>query len=418
MSSITSPIFFVQFFVIVFIIIFSAFTIYFYKSQANLKSYVEFLKEQNRKLKEKNKKQFQEPTRDVIINLLKECIEMVKTQYKNQFNEDISTVDDNFRQSKEKLAMIHGYQLMVAELNILENSLDASRIWERIYNELYKLISISYVEDDSYKLTEQLKNAHQRITNLEKFKQLYFELQDSLADSVGKGEAINAEILESVIEMEDNKKLIELIEKHNQHYIKIGVMADMDQDKHHYSVRYMPDFAEQCINERKTEVKRLKSKVAQQFEEIWALQNRLSLQNSNHPDTDRDNIDLIKTPALNRQLKDAELCIETMEMEINTMKREIDSLKQPLEPTKQTGGLTISMASDNGVERQAQDYEILLDKIHNLEKNEQKHLQTVTQLNEELEQNKSEYNKLEQKYLILDIQYSDIEQKYQNSINS
>ncbi len=186
--------------------------------------------------------------------------------------------------------------------------------------------------DDDLKL--QLENAAKQINNLQQFKQLYFELQSKLSKSVLEIENLNEKIAELSDGSEQHDAIQSVIEKNKAVYLEMGQMIGMDKEQHHESVANTMDYSETIISERKEEIKRLKSQIAQQFEDIWALQSGLTAKEGTVPDPEVLSAGI---ETVSHNLKDAEMCIETMDMEIQTQCSEISNLKNQLKQHRTSG---------------------------------------------------------------------------------
>ena len=316
------------------------------KDRKKLKEYSSYLKEVINKLKKKLAQSETEQDQERVLELLNALIEHVREQYQAQFGNSIApeageeSADD--LPSVEKFVFIAGFQTIIAELSALENSNDPETAWTKIQNELTPLFqnyldpilceqkeivqSISQDTDDE-SLKIQLENANKRIDNLEKFKQLYFDLQSKLSQSVAEIEALNQQLLELSEGSDKYDEIQVLIEKNKTHYLEMGQMIGMDKEQHHASVANTMDYSDAIINERKDEIKRLKSQISQQFEDIWELQNRVVEPDSETPKPEELSAGI---ETISRNLKDAEMCIETMDMEIQTLTSEITNLRNQL----------------------------------------------------------------------------------------
>ncbi|MCU7831635.1 MAG: hypothetical protein KZQ56_03285, partial [gamma proteobacterium symbiont of Lucinoma myriamae] len=333
------------------------------KDRKKLKEYSDYLKEVIKKLKKKLQESEDKQNQERVLALLNALIEYVREQYQAQYGNDIApsneeeAVDD--RPSVDKFVFVAGFQTMIAELSALENSNEPDVTWEKIKNELTPLFN-NYLEpilsqqelsetsaatDDN--LEKQLENANKRVDNLEKFKQLYFDLQSKLSKNVVEIENLNQTISELSDGSENYDAIQSIIEKNKVLYLEMGQMIGMDKEQHHKSVANKMDYSEALINERKDEIKRLKGQIAQQFEDIWALQNRLT--GDAEGETTQEALSAgIET--ISRNLKDAEMCIETMDMEIQTLTSEISNLKNQLKEQGGTDNETASLELKQEVE--------------------------------------------------------------------
>lgn len=404
------------------------------QDRKKLREYSSYLKEVIKKLKKKLEQSESEQNQERVLDLLNALIDHVREQYQVKFGNSIEPdekEDADTAPSVEKFIFIAGFQTIIAELSALENSNDHEMVWIKIQNELTPLftnyldpilaeqknLAQSIPDDtDDESLKAQLENAHQRIENLEKFKQLYFDLQSKLSNSVAEIEALNQKIL-GLAEGNDNYDDISaIVEKNKTHFLEMGQMIGMDKEHHHDSVANTMDYSEAIINERKDEIKRLKNQIAQQFEDIWKLQNRVIDDSEETPPSAKELRAGIET--ISRNLKDAEMCIETMDMEIQTLTSEITNLRNQL---KGSGGGTESPEEHQKVveEKEAmiarfsQESKELMNCITGLEDDNHSQSKRI----KELEEQSAGYTDFKEKFLKIEAEYSSMEAKYLESMS-
>lgn len=383
MNSVIWSIFFLV--IVISIVILLGIYFLFNKDKEEQQKYIDHLKKRYEKVKDRAD-QIELPLKDTGLLLLEDTIEYVKSEYHKKYSSDISkaTAKDTggVEEDKTKSIMIAGYQMLVHELNGLKNCNKPEQVWKRIYTCLQIVTAIENELPPQEDLTEQLKIAQHRVSNLEKFKNLYFELQDKMSADIMLGESINAEIIEQIAELPQPEHLISLLEKHNTHYIDMGKSIDMDKAKHHYSVHYLEAFNEQQLEDRKREVKRLKSQVANQFEEIWELQAKLAVQAEsqlNHSEPIND--------IMAQQLKDAELCIETMDMEIQHLTEQLHTRE--------------SDVSNELVDRFTEESKEMMSNINELEIQLNQKSKLLAKANAKCTKLEAEYANLEEKFIIV-----------------
>jgi len=380
-----------------------------------LKVYMDSLKEIIKTLKKKIQDKESEQTEERILTLFNQLIDYVG-QLHNIQDSGTGDNDADEKLSVEKFIIISLYQTLVTTRNALENSHQAQASWEKINNELTPLIK-NYLEpvleasttdtavaadkESKEGLKVQLENAEKHLSNLEKFKQLYFELQSKLADSVSEIEMLNEQIAKLADGSDNADQIMMIIEKNKNHYIHMGQMIGMDKEAHHESVADNMDYSDNLINERKDEINRLKNQVAGQFEKIWALQNKLSAPSSGQlPDVSELNagVDL-----MSRQLKDSEMCIETMDMEIQTLSSELSNLKAQLKKQTSSQSASPDLAMEQAVAEMkeeiekkdqmiakfAQESKELLSCITGMEDHSEEQSEKIKQLESQLESNRA-----------------------------
>lgn len=387
--------------------------IFILKDRKNLQDYSLYLKELIKKLKQKIKEYEEQESQERVQELIRGMIDHVRTEYEAQAQIQ-GDIDHSLEQgldskpSVEQFILISGFQMLSAELTALENSNEPAVAWEKVKSELMPLIQ-NFLQpvlaaqsseqsggdtDNIQHIQEQLAEAQQRIDNLQQFKQLYFNLQKNMAEQIAELEPLNQKIVDLVQGSENQAAIMAITEKNKTHYISMGQLLGMDKEQHHDSVSDSMDYSDVLISERKNEIKRLKSQISQQFEEIWKLQNSLSGQSGAAPDPQalQAGVD-----TFSRQLKDAELCIETMDMEIQTLTSEINRLEKQLE--QQQGGSEADSGlaqqeRDDMIARFAQESKEMMSCITGLEDSTQEQSETIKKL-------EADYAELEAKYLKL-----------------
>jgi Sec-independent protein translocase protein TatA len=377
------------------------------KDRKKLKSYTDYLKETIKKLKKKLKDSEQSNEQERILKLLNELISYVREQYQAQYGDKIASPDEeqtnNSTPSVEKFVFIAGFQTMTAQLSALENTNEAEHTWDKIKNELSPLFT-NYLESF---ISQNKTTDKQHIQNLEKFKQLYFELQNNLSNSIADIEQLNHQISQLAKNSDNGDSILLLTEKNNALYLEMGQMVGMDSAQHHDSVTQNMDYSEAIINERKDEIKRLKGQIAKQFEDIWTLQNRLK------SDSEPASVETLSVAmeAMSRNLKDAEMCIETMDMEIQTLSSEITNLKNQRQDKT---NVNIQMNNDK-------QHKLLAEKeaiITRMTQESKELMSCMTGLEEgNLEQNK-QLNALEEKNKKLEVENATIKANYINALKN
>lgn len=384
------------------------------KDRKKLREYTGYLRDVIKKLKKQLKEREEQDSQERVLALLHALVEHVRGIYQTQYDNEIPpTSEEDDKPSVEKFILIAGYQMILAELSALENSNEADVTWEKIKNELTPLIE-NYLNlpaqpatgdvEDNDGSQALLENANQRIENLEKFKQLYFDLQNNMSKSVKEIEVLNHQIAGLAEGSDKYADIMAIIEKNKTHYINMGQIIGMDSGQHHDSVADKMDYSDELINERKDEIKRLKSQIAQQFEEIWKLQTSMSSQSGEKVSSEQ----LAKgIETYERQLKDAELCIETMDMEIQTLMSEISNLKHKLEEKADVAevGTTAQEPSeaikekDQMIARFAQESKELMACITGLEDSNTEQSDIIKELEEKYAKLETDYASMEAKYL-------------------
>lgn len=381
------------------------------KDRKNLKDYSLYLKELIKKLKKKIRDHEEQQSQERVQDLIRAMIDHVRAEYESHTEGDInSTIEDGMtdKTSVDTFILITGFQMLSAELTALENSNEPEAAWGKIKNELKPLLQ-NYLQPlitaqeggstgSSEEVQQQLEETLRRVENLEQFKQLYFTLQTNMADKVAEVELLNQKIAELAEGSDNHAAIMAAIEQNKTHYIDMGKLLGMDKEQHHDSVAGSMNYSDVLISERKDEINRLKSQIAQQFEEMWKLQNSLSGKAGEKPDPQalQAGVDVFA-----RQLKDAELCIETMDMEIQTLTAEVTRLQK--QQAQSSGLASESGTGDSGnglaqkerdemIARFAQESKEMMSCITGLE-------DSNLEQSEQLRKLEADYAELEAKYL-------------------
>lgn len=394
------------------------------KDRNKLKEYMHSLKKMIKELKKKIQALENEKNEERILTLFNDLISHVRDLHQLK---DEGAENEEDKLSIENFIIVSLFQTLTTVRNALENSNDAQDSWEKIKNEITPLIenylqpiiikaqsqAVQAEESGDDSLQTQLENANKRITNLEKFKDLFFDLQSKLSDSVSEIEGLNHKIAELAEGSDNFDEIMAIIQQNKTHYINMGQMIAMDKDAHHESVSSNMDYSDNLINERKDEISRLKHQISSQFEEIWALHNKLSNSSANKEPSTTELNSGIETMV--QQLKDSEMCIETMDMEIQTLSSELLTLKNKLkdqqsstsqnEPSKlPTTQSNIELENkiknkDQMIARFSQESKELLSCITGMEDHSDEQAAKINELEEKYTKLEAEYNIMEEKYL-------------------
>ncbi len=370
------------------------------KDRKNLKDYSLYLKELIKKLKKKIRDHEQQQSQERVQDLIRAMIAHVRAEYQSHTEGDINSIVEEAltdKPSVDTFILITGFQMFSAELSALENSNEPQAAWDKIKNELKPLLQnylqplIAAQESTSTDISEdvqrQLEKTLKRVENLEQFKQLYFTLQTNMADKVTKVELLNQKIAELVKGSDNHAAIMAIIENNKMHYIDMGKLLGMDKEQHHDSVAESMNYSDVLISERKDEINHLKNQIAQQFEEIWQLQNSLSGKGGATPEPQALQAGV---EAFARQLKDAELCIETMDMEIQTLTAEVTRLQK--QQAQNSGTESESGVGDSSGGMAQQERDEMMSCIMGLE-------ESSLEQSEQIRKLEADYAELEAKYL-------------------
>ncbi len=267
------------------------------RDKTNLTSYVSHLKEKviilTKKIREHNAQD------NHFTELLVETIEYIKTTYEKTFGHEMGGSDTSIKEanSRDHFLFVVGYQGLKANLTALENSNTAKRTWEKFSSQMRPLIENYRImpETQFENLLEEKVKQEFVLQAKHETKKAFTRQEEQKSEKVG---------------VEQARSELEILSTHSDH----------EKDK----------ASDEFINERKNEIKRLKSQIASQYEEIFKLHNVTSKNISKS--SDPKVVKLINSfESIGRQLQDAQSCITMMEEDIATSEKEIQSLNDQLE---------------------------------------------------------------------------------------
>ena len=321
----------------------------------NLSAYLEDVKHRLSDSLKKIKTLEMEQLNNPVQELLLQTLEHIKKEYEQTFGHEIGKqlAQENkqgLHNTQQQLLYIMAYQQLSVTLAALENTRTPEKTWDKINTQLEHII----------KQFLSLPQHHQQMS-------------------------------ETAAQQEQN----DTIQKTGHH-------ATSSPGNDNTSNKSQADSQRDAfILERKNEIGRLKSQIANQFEEIWKLQSELSGQ-LEHTDNDAlkefsNNFELIS-----RQLKDAQLCIDMMEADIATADEEIAILRDDLaQCQKQSGNNTQKPApthnalseqirkKDDLIARLTREQKEMLTLFDGMEKNAMEQAARIRELEEQLTAKKS-----------------------------
>lgn len=250
-------------------------------------------------------------------------------------------------------------------------------------------------------LSQELTNAKKRINNLEKFKALYFDLEEQWEQSKQKAQEHYDDLSEmaSKVEGEDKDKFESTLESYHASYgnvdqiIREGVG---DPDTIVETVKITDE-------ETAGELRHLRIVAADQHKIITELQERLK-----EASTDEERNEIVEglKDELDKQkrfMQESETCIQLMEDELNNVHKELDQLKGRL---KTLPSIKTQMQD---LRKQKDEYEL---KVYSLTSENRK-------LNKRLKEEKGnvmvddgEVSKLKKEVQDLETRYANLEEKY------
>ena len=189
------------------------------------------------------------------------------------------------------------------------------------FNEDYAPQLNEGLEEDLAQTQEELEQAKKRISNLERFKQMYFELEERWNKCKNKADEHYSELQILADKSEQPEDFRSLLEQYHSSYGDIGDMIERGTGEsplpdHHAS----PD-------SQLHELRRLRSVAADQHRIISELQQQLS--STTFAEQQAVVVESLQTELTKqaRFLKESETCIQLMEDELANANRELEQLR-------------------------------------------------------------------------------------------
>ncbi len=304
--------------------------------------------------------------------------------------------------------------------------------WPVIHEKLFQLMTFfrspsdapPSQADDTSELLEALAEKDARIENLEKFKTLFFELEDKWLTAQGQASDYQQQISELTAAHPESESLDELMQHYQNSFNEFGAELSNINPKSGGSITQIVDNTTPAPQEHTEELEHLKSVAANQHQLISELQQRLTVAYSA---ADKDSIIDEMKQQLSQQVRfmeESETCINLLEEELDQTHRKMASLTQELNQSeKQTMRANQQMPKmEKTLIALQEKLEALLDERsamnHSLKQAQQENEQLVSQLQatmktatndtgatkEQLKQLQKQYTELESKYLTLRMQ--------------
>ncbi|MDO3380567.1 hypothetical protein [Gilvimarinus algae] len=210
------------------------------------------------------------------------------------------------------------YALLKTELEATENGGWQEDHWQALAERLAPLLA----SDDSANLEQELANAQKRVANLEKFKKLFFEMEDQWEQARGEAQEYYNQLSALSSGVDDQERFDELLAKYH------AVYDDIDQQIASASERKAPDPSTQTEHKTITitradprtaeELTKLRNVAADQHRIINKLQKQL--QDAESAEQKEEVIQGLQTQ-LEQQLryvKESETCVQLLESELET----------------------------------------------------------------------------------------------------
>lgn len=273
------------------------------------------------------------------LDQINEQIQKTKTQHANLESDRDIILDLAPDSEPPRRTAALRYAMLIAEKEALTNTESCEPKWELLkfkYEQIFSFYedyneepenNINQEELDT--LTEELTNAKKRISNLEKFKALYFDLEEKWAESKADAQIHyeNLTQMASKIENTDDSEAFEgALMNYHSAYSDVNQMIESGIESSNIVE------GGKLNDATSGELKHLRNVAVDQHRIISELQNKLKLASAGDNEVTANLIDNLKTE-LNKQqrfIQESETCIQLMEDELRSANKETEQLRSRL----------------------------------------------------------------------------------------
>lgn len=377
--------------------------------QAKMEELVVQLREARRKAK--TPPAAPEPEPESYMDKLEHQLELTQSHHRGLgSHQDIALdLDPDTPMPRRAAALRHA--LLIAEREAVggdENQPDWDALARRYqqliaYTQDYQPQSENADDDDELtQLKEDITQAQKRINNLERFKVLYFELEERWEQCKSQASDQYSELQALVAQQGDEQALQNALSNYHRAYAEIGNLIERgasESTTHEHSDN----------KSHLAEIQRLRSVAADQHRIITELQGKL------HSSTDHNEQVSVVTglqSELKKQerfLKESETCIQLMEDELATANAEIEQLRSRVKQMPELKSQVKEMARTADKNEQIvgslkQENRRLAQKLQLAQDEPASEGKQARELRKELSELQNKYNDLEEKYLDLKLQ--------------
>lgn len=265
-------------------------------------------------------------------------------------------------------------------------------------------------DEELESLRSELSNARNRVNNLEKFKKLYFNLEEKWDNTKADAETKYNNLSDIASKMDDSGELNQALDDYHAGYNEVTVILDQGIDDESFIKS-----ASGASSEAASEVKHLRAVAADQHKIIEGLQKRLL---SASTEEERNEIVSGLQDELTKQMRfvqESETCIQLLEDELQNAMADVEQLKSRLNHLPQIKSEIISLRK--AADAQEIKYHRVVTENKKLQKrlreagNETQPLKKANsnpeetkRLRKELNEMSAKYNELEEKFLDLKLE--------------
>jgi len=247
-------------------------------------------------------------------------------------------------------------------------------------------------------LNDELQSAKKRINNLERFKALYFDLEEKWESCRDNASTHIEEITRLTADTENAKEVENVLQAYNESYKELGQLIENGVDGQ--------SIAESSAADRSGEIQHLRAVAADQHRIITELQRKLEQASS---EEEKEEVVHELQGELQKQIRfvqESETCIQLMEDELNNANKEMEQLRSRLRALPQIKKDLMELRDQND------DYEL---QVHALKSENRRLMGKLKELNGAPKKaDNGEVKKVKKALAASEARYAELEEKFLN----
>ncbi len=275
--------------------------------------------------------------------------------------------------------------------------------YEQIFTYFEEFSGSTKNDDDANEvelLTQELTNAKKRINNLEKFKALYFDLDERWQTSKDQAQKSYSELSGMAEQFEDSENYERLLNEYHAAYSEFAEMLERGVEEQEEL---------ESLEEAKGEIRHLRAVAAEQHSVITDLKRKLD---ESETDEEKALVAEELQGELSKQMRfvqESETCIKLLEDELSNANKELEQLRTRVNaiPSLKSEVATLKDKNeelDNKLYSLQSDNRRISQKLEEINKAPPQESAEIVKYKRALNDLQTKYNELEEKFLDLKIQ--------------
>jgi len=255
------------------------------------------------------------------------------------------TLDDSTSIDEQIIAL--RYIFLLSEKSLARYDEKTPDFWAQLKNRLKKIIHAYEVEEeeeeedsadnqgDVERLENELASLKQRISNLETFKKLFFDLQSKCSEIHQQGEAIHEQAQALVSSSDNPDGLNDLLDRYQQNFEALGSAMSAAAPTQQTIVTHKdsPGVNQVLqVNTNLEEIDKLKSVADDQHRIITQLRSELGTLSQSSEEEIEEKVHKIEEhmQQIEKSLAESEMCVQMLESDYHEAMEQVHALEQQL----------------------------------------------------------------------------------------